>query len=114
MFAAAPRPAVSASSAGARAGRGGGDDLPTQPHLAPPAPDPGRRQPGHARPPGSSPLAGAALPSRMSQEGKENEMDTPLVVAPEEWLAARKDLLAREKEVTRTKDAADAARRALP
>ena len=41
-------------------------------------------------------------------------MDTPLVVAPEEWLAARKDLLAREKEVTRAKDAADAARRALP
>src|SRR5262249_61703934 len=41
-------------------------------------------------------------------------MDTPLVVAPEEWLAARKDLLATEKEVTRAKDAADAARRALP
>ena len=41
-------------------------------------------------------------------------MDTPLVVAPEEWLAVRKDLLAREKEVTRAEDAADAARRALP
>src|SRR5215471_13199296 len=50
----------------------------------------------------------------MSQEGKEDEMDNPLVVAPEEWLAARKDLLAREKEVTRAKDAVDAARRALP
>src|SRR5215472_7636972 len=50
----------------------------------------------------------------MSQDGKENEMDTPLVVAPEEWLAARKDLLAREKGVTRAKDAADAARRQLP
>ena len=37
-------------------------------------------------------------------------MDNPRVVAPEEWLAARKDLLAREKEVTRAKDAASAAR----
>ena len=41
-------------------------------------------------------------------------MDNPRVVAPEEWLAARKDLLAREKEATRAKDAVDAARRALP
>jgi len=41
-------------------------------------------------------------------------VDNPRVVAPEEWLAARKDLLAREKEVTRAKDAVDAARRALP
>ena len=41
-------------------------------------------------------------------------MDNPRVVTPEEWLAARKDLLAREKEATRAKDAVDAARRALP
>ena len=41
-------------------------------------------------------------------------MDTPLVVAPEEWLAARKDLLATEKEVTHAMDAVDAARRELP
>ena len=41
-------------------------------------------------------------------------MDNPRVVAPEEWLAARKDLLAREKDATRAKDAVDAARRALP
>src|SRR5437016_1701860 len=33
------------------------------------------------------------------------EMDIPHVVSGEEWLAARKDLLAREKEVTRAKDA---------
>jgi predicted dithiol-disulfide oxidoreductase (DUF899 family) len=41
-------------------------------------------------------------------------MDNPRVVAPAEWLAARTDLLAREKEATRAKDAVDAARRALP
>jgi predicted dithiol-disulfide oxidoreductase (DUF899 family) len=41
-------------------------------------------------------------------------MDVPQVVSREEWLAARKDLLAGEKEVTRAKDAVDAARRQLP
>jgi predicted dithiol-disulfide oxidoreductase (DUF899 family) len=41
-------------------------------------------------------------------------MDIPQVVPREQWLAARKDLLAREKEVTRAKDAVDAARRQLP
>jgi predicted dithiol-disulfide oxidoreductase (DUF899 family) len=41
-------------------------------------------------------------------------MDVPHVVSGEEWRAARKDLLAREKEVTRAKDAVDAARRQLP
>jgi predicted dithiol-disulfide oxidoreductase (DUF899 family) len=41
-------------------------------------------------------------------------MDTTRVVSPAEWLAARKELLAKEKEVTRAKDAVDAARRALP
>jgi predicted dithiol-disulfide oxidoreductase (DUF899 family) len=51
---------------------------------------------------------------RVSQEVKEDDMDNPRVVAPEEWLAARMDLLAREKEATRAKDAVEAARRALP
>jgi predicted dithiol-disulfide oxidoreductase (DUF899 family) len=50
----------------------------------------------------------------VSQEAKEDEMDIPRVVSPEEWLAARKSLLAREKEVTRAKDVVDAARRELP
>jgi predicted dithiol-disulfide oxidoreductase (DUF899 family) len=50
----------------------------------------------------------------VSEEGKEDKMDNPRVVAPEQWLAARTDLLAREKEATRAKDAVDAARRALP
>jgi predicted dithiol-disulfide oxidoreductase (DUF899 family) len=41
-------------------------------------------------------------------------MDIPQAVSGDEWLAARKALLAREKEATRAKDAVDAARRALP
>src|SRR5262249_44247544 len=41
-------------------------------------------------------------------------MDIPQVVSPAQWLAAREDLLAREKEVTRAKDAVDAVRRELP
>jgi predicted dithiol-disulfide oxidoreductase (DUF899 family) len=41
-------------------------------------------------------------------------MDTPRVVSAEEWLAARKDLLAKERKVTHAKDAVDAARRELP
>ncbi|HEY5357305.1 MAG TPA: DUF899 domain-containing protein [Streptosporangiaceae bacterium] len=41
-------------------------------------------------------------------------MDSTRVVSQDEWLAARKDLLAREKEATRAKDTVAAARRALP
>jgi predicted dithiol-disulfide oxidoreductase (DUF899 family) len=41
-------------------------------------------------------------------------MDRPQVVSRDEWLVARKELLAGEKEVTRAKDAVDARRRALP
>ena len=41
-------------------------------------------------------------------------MDSPQVVSRDEWLAARKELLAREKEASRAKDALDARRRALP
>src|SRR5262249_12692464 len=51
---------------------------------------------------------------RVSQESEEDEMDVPQVVPPAAWLAARKDLLAREKEVTHAGDAVDAARRDLP
>ena len=38
----------------------------------------------------------------------------PEVVSPEEWLAARKDLLVKEKEATRARDRVDADRRWLP
>jgi predicted dithiol-disulfide oxidoreductase (DUF899 family) len=41
-------------------------------------------------------------------------MDIPRVVSEKDWLSARKDLLTKEKEVTRAKDAVDAARGALP
>jgi predicted dithiol-disulfide oxidoreductase (DUF899 family) len=41
-------------------------------------------------------------------------MDMPKIASPQEWLAARRDLLAAEKEITRAKDSVDAARRALP
>ena len=41
-------------------------------------------------------------------------MDGPRVVSRDEWLAARKELLAQEKEATHAKDAVDARRRALP
>jgi predicted dithiol-disulfide oxidoreductase (DUF899 family) len=41
-------------------------------------------------------------------------MDRTNVVSRDEWLAARMDLLAREKEATQVKDAVDDARRALP
>jgi predicted dithiol-disulfide oxidoreductase (DUF899 family) len=41
-------------------------------------------------------------------------MSLPEVVSREEWLAARKTLLAREKELTRTRDALNADRRRLP
>jgi predicted dithiol-disulfide oxidoreductase (DUF899 family) len=41
-------------------------------------------------------------------------MDDPRVVAPDEWLDARKALLAKEKELTRHRDEVNAARRRLP
>ena len=37
----------------------------------------------------------------------------PEVVAPEEWLAARKDLMVKEKEATRAQDRVNADRRRL-
>ncbi|MBX2803712.1 MAG: DUF899 domain-containing protein [Myxococcales bacterium] len=41
-------------------------------------------------------------------------MPEPIVVSSEDWLAARRDLLAKEKELTRLRDEISAARRALP
>jgi predicted dithiol-disulfide oxidoreductase (DUF899 family) len=41
-------------------------------------------------------------------------MSLPQVVSPEQWLAARKQLLVREKEQTRARDALNADRRRLP
>jgi predicted dithiol-disulfide oxidoreductase (DUF899 family) len=44
----------------------------------------------------------------------EDELKAPKVVSREEWLVARRALLAKEKEATRQRDALNAARRALP
>lgn len=41
-------------------------------------------------------------------------MNLPNVVSPQEWLAARKELLAKEKELTKARDAVNAERRRLP
>ena len=41
-------------------------------------------------------------------------MHLPEVVSPEEWLAARKDLLVKEKEATRARDRVNADLRRLP
>jgi len=41
-------------------------------------------------------------------------MSLPQVVSRDEWLVARKELLAKEKEATRTRDALNAERRRLP
>jgi predicted dithiol-disulfide oxidoreductase (DUF899 family) len=38
----------------------------------------------------------------------------PRIASPDEWLAARKDLLAKEKELTRERDALNVDRRSLP
>ena len=38
----------------------------------------------------------------------------PEVVSPEEWLAARRELLVKEKEATRARDRVNADRRRLP
>ena len=41
-------------------------------------------------------------------------MDDPRVVSRDEWLAARRELLLREKEFTRQRDALNTERRKLP
>ena len=41
-------------------------------------------------------------------------MSLPQIVSREEWLSARKELLAKEKAATRARDALNAERRGLP
>ena len=50
----------------------------------------------------------------MKPETKPNQMSHPSIVSEPEWLIARKDLLAREKEFTRLRDELSRHRRALP
>jgi predicted dithiol-disulfide oxidoreductase (DUF899 family) len=44
----------------------------------------------------------------------ENQIEHPKIVSRDEWLAARKELLVKEKQLTRQRDAISAERRALP
>ena len=41
-------------------------------------------------------------------------MDTPPTVSPQEWEAARQELLVKEKELTRSRDRLAAERRRMP
>src|SRR3984893_14126527 len=50
----------------------------------------------------------------MEPELKSKQMKNLEIVSADEWLVARKDLLTREKEFTRQRDALSAARRELP
>jgi predicted dithiol-disulfide oxidoreductase (DUF899 family) len=47
-------------------------------------------------------------------EPEESSMNDPAVVSRETWLAARKELLQQEKELSRRRDAVNAQRRRLP
>src|SRR5918998_2091 len=47
-------------------------------------------------------------------EGGQAAMNMPPIVSPEEWKAARKELLVKEKEHTRARDALAAERRRMP
>src|SRR6266849_2767315 len=51
---------------------------------------------------------------RQQFKQEENQMDRPRVVSQSEWIAARRELLTREKEATRQRDALSAERRKLP
>ncbi|MEO6243895.1 MAG: DUF899 family protein, partial [Opitutaceae bacterium] len=44
---------------------------------------------------------------------KTNSIETPTIVSPEKWLAARRELLREEKEFTRLQDKINLRRRAL-
>jgi predicted dithiol-disulfide oxidoreductase (DUF899 family) len=43
-----------------------------------------------------------------------NEINTSSVVSPQEWETARQDLLVKEKDLTRARDALAAERRRMP
>jgi predicted dithiol-disulfide oxidoreductase (DUF899 family) len=51
---------------------------------------------------------------QLEPKTKQSQTNQPEVVSKTEWLVARKDLLAREKEFTRQRDALSAARQQLP
>jgi predicted dithiol-disulfide oxidoreductase (DUF899 family) len=53
-------------------------------------------------------------PRPMDQNRKAERMKTPSIVSPQEWEAARQQLLVKEKELTRAGDAMAALRRQMP
>jgi predicted dithiol-disulfide oxidoreductase (DUF899 family) len=59
-------------------------------------------------------MEGQMKVEEMERTQEKTKMHHPEIASGAEWLVARKDLLAREKEFTRQRDALSAARRALP
>ena len=57
---------------------------------------------------------GALCTLRLHHDSREFPMHTPPIVSPEEWEAARQQLLVKEKELTRARDALAAERRRMP
>ena len=60
------------------------------------------------------PVSTSGAPRAHSAISEEPTMENPQVVTREEWLVARKELLAKEKAATRAKDELSAERRRLP
>src|SRR6476619_168022 len=54
------------------------------------------------------------MPTSPDREGAPLAMNTPPIVSPQEWQAAREQLLAKEKALTRARDALAAERRRMP
>ena len=52
--------------------------------------------------------------ARRVEYSRSSEIPHPPIVSPQQWLAARKQLLAHEKELTRHYDRVGAERRRLP
>jgi len=54
------------------------------------------------------------MPTSLDREGSPLAMNTPPIVSPQEWQAAREQLLVKEKASTRARDALAAERRRMP
>src|SRR6202047_5169731 len=54
------------------------------------------------------------MPTSPDREGAPPIMNTPPIVSPQEWQAAREQLLVKEKALTRARDALAAERRRMP
>src|SRR4029450_7092490 len=56
----------------------------------------------------------AKMSTQTMTSKKEKDMEIPKVVSPQQWEAARQQLLVKEKELTRARDALAAERRRMP